>query len=127
MKKILKGTILVALMLVMVITLSGCGNKLVATKTSTENGVEMQEKHELKFKGNKLDTIKMTYEFSDEESAAMMGGLMKLAIPDTEVDGKKVTMNLSAEDYAEELVGSEEEMTKEAIKASLEEEGYTVK
>ena len=127
MKKLLKGAILVALMLVMVITLSGCGNKLVATKTSTENGVEMQEKHELKFKGNKLDTIKMTYEFSDEESAAMMGGLMKLAIPDTEVDGKKVTMNLSAEDYAEELVGSEEEMTKEAIKASLEEEGYTVK
>ena len=127
MKKILKGTILVALMLVMVVALTGCGNKLVATKTSTENGVEMQEKHELKFKGNKLDTIKMTYEFSDEESAAMMGGFMKLAFPDTEIDGKKVTMNLSAEDYAEELVGSEEEMTKEAIKASLEEEGYTVK
>ena len=127
MKKLLKGAILVALMLVMVVALTGCGNKLVATKTSTENGVEMKEKHELKFKSDKLDSIKMTYEFSDEASAAMMGGFMKLAFPDTEIDGKKVTMNLSAEDYATELVGSDEDMSKEAIKASLEEEGYTVK
>ena len=127
MKKLLKGAILVALMLVMVVALTGCGNKLVATKTSTENGVEMKEKHELKFKGDKLDSIKMTYEFSDEASAAMMGGFMKLAFPDTEIDGKKVTMNLSAEDYATELVGSDEDMSKEAIKASLEAEGYTVK
>ncbi len=127
MKKLLKGVILVALMLAMVVALTGCGNKLVATRTSTENGVEMKEKHELKFKGDKLDSIKMTYEFSDEASAAMMGGLMKLAIPDTEIDGKKVTMNLKAEDYASEFGDSEEDITKEAIKASLEEEGYTVK
>lgn len=126
MKKLLKGAILIALMLVMVVALTGCGNKLVATKTSNEDGVEMKEKHELSFKGDKLDTIKMTYEFSDEASAAMMGGFMKLAFPDTEVNGKKVTMNLSAEDYASEL-GDSDGMTKDAIKASLEEEGYTVK
>lgn len=127
MKKILKGVILVALMLVMVVALTGCGNKLVATKTSTENGVEMKEKHELKFKGDKLDSIKMTYEFSDEASAAMMGGFMKLAFPDTEIDGKKVTMNLNAEDYASQLENSEEDMSKAAVKASLEADGYAVK
>lgn len=127
MKKLLKGAIIVALMLVMVVALTGCGNKLVATKTSNENGVEMTEKHEIKFKGDKLDTIKMTYEFSDEASASMMGGFMKLAFPETEIDGKKVVMNLSAEDYASEMMGSEEELTKDAIKSMLEEEGYTVK
>jgi len=127
MKKLLKGAIIAILMLIMVVALTGCGNKLVATKTTTEDGVEMKEKHEISFKGDKLDSIKMTYEFSDEASAAMMGGFMKLAFPETEIDGKKVTMNLNAEDYASEFGDTEEDKTKDAIKASLEAEGYTVK
>ena len=31
------------------LALTGCGNKLVATKTTTENGVEMKEKHEHRY------------------------------------------------------------------------------
>lgn len=127
MKKLLKGAILAALMLVMVVALTGCGNKLVATKTSTENGVEVKEKHELKFKGDKLDSIKMTYEFSNEASAAEMGAFMQLAFPEVEIDGKKVSMTLTPEDYVSGFGDSEEDMTKEAIKSLLEEEGYTVK
>jgi len=127
MKKILKGVIFSILMLVMVVALTGCGNKLVATKTSTEDGVEINEKHEIKFKGDKLDSIKMIYEFSDEASAAEMGEFMQLAFPEVEIDGKKVTMNLSPEDYAAGFEESEEDITKESIKALLEEEGYTVK
>ena len=128
MKKALKVSIIAALMLIMVVALTGCGgDKLVATKTSTEDGVEMKEKYEMTFKDDKLDSIKMTYEFSDESSAAMMGAFMKLAFPDAKIEGKKVTMTLNAEQYAEMGEVSSEAMTKEAIKKQLEEEGYTVK
>ena len=54
----------------------------------------------------------------------------ELSIPDgieIKQDGKKVIMTMDAKTYAEQQGASDEEMTKEALRKVLEEEGYTVK
>ena len=46
---------------------------------------------------------------------------------EVEQDGKKIIMTMDAQAYASSEGVSDEEMTKEALKEALEEDGYTVK
>lgn len=121
MKKLFKSLIIVALMLVMVLALTGCGNKVVATKDS-EDG---KEKIEIKFKDDKVDSVKWVIECEDETTAAFMGALMKATVSDVEIKGKKVTMKISADEW--EDFSGDEDATKEEIIESLEDDGYEVK
>lgn len=89
------------------------------------------------FKNDKVETVKMVMEFDDEETAQGMYGLLSLGMSMSEdgelngmqfeQDGKKITMTMTAEAYAASEEVSDEEMSKEAIKAALEEDGYEVK
>ncbi len=139
MKKSLKVVLLAAIMLVMMLALTGCGNKLVATKTSEEQGLDgktmkYEEKIEISFKKDKVDAVKMTYKFDNEDAAKSMKSLFDLAKAfagdemkmDIEQKGKTLTMKLDAKAYAE-MAGEEATMTKDEIKASLKEDGYKVK
>ena len=60
MKKTLKILAVVAFVLAVLFILTGCGNKLVATK-NTENDESPSEKIEITFKKDKPDKIKATF------------------------------------------------------------------
>jgi len=134
MKKTLKELLLVAFMAVVLFTLTGCGNKLVATRETEEMGMKWEEKVEIKFKGDKVDSVKMTYTFDDKETAESMKSLLSLGLSMSEEDmgmevkqsGKKVIMELDAEAYAD-MEGADLEVSKDELREELEEEGYKVK
>lgn len=136
MKRILKQIVLVSIMLCLVMILTGCGNKLVATKDMEENGIKYKLEYVAKFKNNKVETIKITSEYEDEENAEEMYSVFNLmnAFAESEEDkmdvvleGKKVIMNLNAIQFAELEGDTEVDLSKEGLKKSLEEQGFKVK
>lgn len=133
MKRTVKSALLLAVLAVILFALTGCGNKLVATKTESDSMFgEYKETVEVSFKNDKADKIKMTMEFEDEDKAKSLAELYELAagsIDGLEVEqkGKKVTITMDPDTFAEEEGLDEDELTKESIKKALEEAGYTVK
>ena len=139
MKKTLKGLGILLIMGMMLVLLTGCGSdKLVATKTTEDDMMgKYKEEIVMTFKDDKVESIEMNMEFDDEETAQGMYGLYNMGLSmseesDTEgmevkQDGKKLVITMDAKAYAESEGASDEEMTKEALKKALEEDGYTVK
>ncbi len=136
MKKSLKILLIVAFMATLLLALTGCGNKLVATKETTENGMTFKEKVEVSFKKDKIDKVKMTYTFDDEETAETMKAILTMGMSmagdeleglEVEQKGKKVIMKLDAKAFAEMEGASEVDVDKDTLKEQLEEEGYKVK
>ena len=141
MKKTLKALALALVMGLIIISLTGCGgNKLVATKKVEDEMMgNYKEEIVMTFKDDKVETIEMSMEFDDEKTAENMAGVFgfmmsmpqeegeSLAGMNVKQDGKKLVITMDAKTYAQSEGASEEEMTKEALKAALEEEGYTVK
>lgn len=141
MKKILKQIVVLILMLIITITLTGCGNKLIATKTTEEDmssdgkTIKYEEKIQISFKDDKVNTAKMEYTFETEDDANTMKSgfdLIKSLLKDLKIEinqkGKKLTIELDKEAFKElQDLEDESALTKEAIKAELEENGYKVK
>lgn len=136
MKKTAKSIILALVMGLLLIALTGCGaNKLVATKSSDDEFMgKYEEKIEISFKDDKADQIVWTMEFEDEDKAESVASIFKLANnsdEDTKIDveqkGKKVTLKMDAKSFASEEDMDDNSLSKEEMKKSLEDEGYTVK
>lgn len=136
MKKTAKSIILALFMGLLLIALTGCGaNKLVATKSSDDEFMgKYEEKIEISFKDDKADQIVWTMEFEDEDKAESVASIFKLASnsdEDTKIDveqkGKKVTLKMDAKSFASEEDMDDNSLSKEEMKKSLEDEGYTVK
>lgn len=122
-------------MVAILLLLTGCGNKLVATKTTDEMGMKFEEKMEISFKGDKANSVKMTYTFADKETAESMKAILNLGLSASdsglkvEQKGKKVIMKIDAKTFAE-MSNSEADagsLTKANVKEQLEEQGYKVK
>ena len=132
MKKVLKAGLLLVIVLALVTVLTGCGdNVLTATKTTEESGMKMEEKMEITFDSNdKVEKVVETMTFDDEATAQLMASLFSLSDEEgieVKQDGKSLVMTLDAKAFAEQDGMEEEDMSKEAIKKSLEDAGYTVK
>lgn len=139
MKKTLKAVIFALVIGILVISLTGCGSdKIVATKTTEDEMMgSCKEEITITFKNDKVETIKMSMEFDNEETAQGMYGILSLGMSmdeageleglEIEQKGKKLIMKMDATTYAETEGVSDEDMSKEALKKSLEEDGYTVK
>lgn len=144
MKKTLKALVVIAVMLVMLVALTGCGNKIVATRESEQSGIKYEEKVEISLKKKKIDKVKMTMKFEDKDTAEKMkqqlDGLMSMASAlgggdmglNIEQKGKEVMMELDAATFSSmaDVDVTETELSKDDIKAlkeSLKEEGYKVK
>ena len=132
MKKSIKIATLLVILALALVLLAGCGkNKLVATKTTEEGGIKLEEKMEITFgKDDKIETVVETMTFEDEETAKSMadifGGSDEVEGFEVKQDGKSMIMTMDAKTFTE-LEGEEDNMSKEDIKKELEEEGYTVK
>lgn len=140
MKKVLKSSILVVIMVALLLSLVACGgNKLVATKEEEDSAFgKYTEEMVVEFKNDKVSTVEMSMIFDKEETAEGMYSLYNLGLSmaneedkpagmEVKQDGKKLTIKMDANAYAKEQSVSDEELTKEAVKKSLEEAGYTVK
>ena len=135
MSKTLKILAVVAFLLVALFVLTGCGDKLVATKVTEESGMKVQEKIEVSFKNDKVDKVKMTMTFDNKETAEAMKSLFTLGLSMSEEDikmdvkqsGKSLIVTFDAKAYAEYAGESDVNMTKAEMKKALEEEGYKVK
>ncbi len=139
MKKTVKSLLVVLLMGITLLMLTGCGgNKLVATKeTDDESYGKYTEKAVILFDNNKVSKVTTTMEYENEDTATQVYAIFNWAksmATDGELDGfdvkqdkNKITMEMDAKVFADQEGISEEDMTKEAVKKSLEENGYTVK
>lgn len=134
MKKTLKIMLVVAFLSIALFALTGCGNKLVATRESEEMGMKMKEKVEISFKNDKVNKVKMTYTFDDKDTAESMKSLFSLGFTmsgssdgvEIKQSGKKVIIELDGEAYAD-MESEYEDLSKDELKEALEEDGYTVK
>ena len=136
MKKTAKSLLLALVMGLLLIALTGCGgNKLVATKSSDDECMgKYEEKIEVSFKNDKADQIVWTMEFEDEDKAESVASIFKMANSsdedskiDVEQKGKKVTLKMDAKSFASQEDMDDNSLSKEEMKKSFEEEGYTVK
>lgn len=118
MKKLFCGLFVCAFALV----LSGCGksNKLVCTMEEDGNKAVTT----IFYDGDKVEKAEMKMTFSTEEEAQLTYAFASLdEEANAKIDGKTVTMTVSADEVAE---GSED-TSKEAMKKELEASGYTCK
>lgn len=136
MKKLVKGSLLLMVVAMMLMALTGCGkNKLVATKSNDSESSLLgayDEKIEVTFKKDKADKIVWTMEFKDENKAKSAAGLYQMASSEIEglevkQDGKKVVLNMSVKAFADTADMKDEDLSRDAFKKALEEQGYTVK
>ncbi len=139
MKKVAKSVALLLVMGMVLVLLAGCGsNKLVATKTTEDDSMgTYKEEVVMTFEKDKVTNIEMSMEFDEEEKASTMYSLFNMGLSMSEdestqgmeakQDGKKLIITMDAKAYAESEGVSDEEMTKDAMKAALEADGYTVK
>lgn len=132
MKNIRKSIILVAMLSAILLALTGCGSKkLVATKSTDQYGVKYEETIEVSFKNDKANEIVWTLDFDDESFAETYSSLYESVASEDgfkiERDGKKVVMTLDSEAFAKLQDGSDSDDSRDAVKKSLEDEGYTVK
>lgn len=135
MKKTLKIMLVVAFLAIALFALTGCGNKLVATRESEEMGMKMEEKVEISFKNDKVNKVKMTYTFDNKDTAESMKSLLSLGLTmsgetsegfEIKQSGKKVIIELDSKAYAS-MESEYEGLSKEELKEQLEEDGYKVK
>lgn len=125
MKKTLKSVLLLIVMAIMVFALTGCGNKIVGTKTEEDSIMgKYTEKIEVKLKGKKVTKVVDTYKFDKEESAKLMEEFYS-ASDEAKVkrSGKKVTVTMDGKDFAD----SDKEVSKDDVKNLLKDMGYEVK
>lgn len=133
MKKALKISALLLIVVAMLVSLTGCfKNKLVATKhVDAENSMvgAYDEKIEITFKKDKADKIVWTMEFEDNDKAEKIASLYDGLIKEADVNqkGKKVTITLKTKDFADQNDMKEDDLTKDNLAKKLEEEGYKVK
>ncbi len=159
MKKVLKYAVIILAMFTLVVLLTGCGkketpktdnnankgttevsngNKVVGTKTTTDEDVgTIKERLEATFKNDLIDEVKISFTFDDEETAQFMKDMYDLAKNMAENDdpfkdaiveknGTSVTVTMNAEMLEESQGINAQGMNMEEFKEELEIEGYTI-
>ena len=136
MKKNLK-IVLIILLIILVITtialavLNNSVNKLTATMTSNETGTNMTTTLDITFKNNTADNVKKTYSFDDTNTAASYAQMVQFGYSQSNTtsntsvvqNGNSVTISGKASD----IMGSDQNLTKEEITNELTSSGFTIK
>lgn len=125
-----KGKLLAASLLVL-LTMTGCGGKkLTCTNEIKESGIEMNQIIDVNFKGDKVDSMKVTVDVtlpdSLKDQKQTMIDSMKEEVKDAKVtetkNGFKVTGSTDAKD-----LGTDNEAKYDDVKKTLEATGYKCK
>ena len=139
MKKVLKSALLVALLVAVFATLTGCGkkedsNKLVGVKEFTDEGMfgKYTETAEVTFENDMAKKIVMSMEFEDSKKAETIKGLYSLGAKEgieLKVEGNKFIMEMDAEAFCKEqrIAYNKDNCSREALEKKLKDDGYTIK
>ena len=147
MKKLLKGLFMTMLLVTVCFAMAGCGNEDSKSENKSNNKEKedtmVASKHfdvgdytetmEVTFKDGKASKFVITMEFKDEDTAnSIKDRLAKrsnMENADIKIDGSKVTVEMSAEDfYAEEGIEyNDEKASKDGVKKIFEDNGFEVK
>ena len=129
MKNILKITGLLAVLVMLLVALTGCGgNKIVGTMEEDGN----KSKIEMSFdKNDKLTKMVMTYEFKNKDDAKEMYESSKEEAKDSGIkvkkSGKKVTITMKAKDFSEKFGADADQLDKDTMKQFAKFMGYEIK
>ena len=129
MKNILKVTSLLAVLVMLLVALTGCGgNKIVGTMEEDGN----KSKIEMSFdKNDKLTKMVMTYEFKNKDDAKEMYESSKEEAKDSGIkvkkSGKKVTITMKAKDFSEKFGADADQLDKDTMKQFAKFMGYEIK
>lgn len=129
MKNLLKVTSLLAVLVMLLVALTGCGgNKLVGTMEEDGN----KSKIEMSFdKNDKLTKMVMTYQFKDKDDAKELYESSKDEAKDTGIkvkkSGKKVTITMKAKDFSEKFGVDADELDKDTMKKFAKYMGFELK
>jgi uncharacterized lipoprotein YehR (DUF1307 family) len=144
MKKTARGLLLAIFIAVLAFTLAGCGNKnkneeehkastIVATKIESDSYFgEYKETMDIRFMDNIAETICITYDFANEETAKGITSLFSLAGPEQlqgieiNQNGTKCIMTLNSKTYAEQHNIEEGSLSREYFLTTLGEGGYEI-
>lgn len=134
MKKTLKALIVVVFMSLMLLILTGCGNKLVASRKTETQGLNLEEKLEVKFKDDKVESAEWTYILENKDLAKTMADLFNISLEAAEEElkyevsqnEKEVKLKLDSAAFAR-LLGEENGLNKDELKDVLEKMEYEVK
>ena len=127
MKKMLKIASLLAVVAMLLLTLTGCGgNKLVGTME--ENGLKSTAEASFN-KDDKLTKLVITYTYDSANDAKDAYKSLKEDSEGYKVkrSGKKVTMTIKANDFAKQTGAKEDELTKDNMESLLKFMGYEIK
>lgn len=125
-----KGKLLAASLLVL-FTMTGCGGKkLTCTNEIKESGIEMNQKIDVNFKGDKVDSMKISIDVtlpdSLKDQKQTMIDSVKEEVKEAKVtetkNGFKVTGSADAKD-----LGTDNEAKYDDVKKTLEATGYKCK
>lgn len=138
MKKVLKGLFVAMMLMTVCISFAGCGDKgkksngdrIVASK-KFEAG-NYSEKMEVYFENGKASKFIIVFEFEKEDNAKAIKERLEerdsMKNSKIEIDGSKVTVEISAEDFFKEegLEYNDEKASKDGIKQIFNDNGFTI-
>ncbi len=129
MKKIAKSSVFAMIMLVILMSLTGCGGDKLVGKME-QDGVKSTI--EISFKDDKAEKMKLTFECKTKDEAKEGAEFFKEQYKDAEVkqSGKKITINMEAVDFINSnsmFKVKKDDLTKEKMTELLEKMNYEVK
>lgn len=134
MKKVLKNSLILAILAMILFALTGCGGDKLVGKKEGSDGLE--QSMELHFKDDKIDKMVMSMEAPSKKEAkeAVKQAKESNALKDAKVkaSGKKVVITMTVKQFVDYMGGfiSEDDMkalSKDEWKEFLESQGYEVK
>lgn len=128
MKKLLKITSLLAVLVMLLAALTGCGgNKIVGTMEEDGNKSKVVATFD---KDDKLKKLEITYEYKNADDAKDAYKEMK----DEDAEGykikrsgKKITVKMDAKSFAKQTGADEDRLTKDNMKELIKFMGYEIK
>lgn len=128
MKKLLKIASILAVVAMLLISLTGCGgNKIVGTMKDDDGKAKVVATFDSK---DRLKEMTFTYEFKDKDDAEDAYDSMKDMFEDVgkiKKSGKKITIKIKGKDLAEESNMDYDDVDKDYITDAIEGMGFEIK
>lgn len=130
----MKKGILVLSSLVALVGLTGCGKKLTCTMDNSQSGLEASSKVEVKFKGDNVDSMKVSMditvpeEYKDEKQGLI--DMFKESYEDVKVTETKNGIRIEADENNSAFAGldiKDKTVSYDDVKKAFEGQGYTCK
>lgn len=127
MKKAVKTIVIGITLIIGLLILTGCGNKLVVSKEIEDMGQKYVETIEYSFKKDKISHVKITMDFENTEQAEAIITLFKARLNNVKRNDNKIIMEFDAKEYAEYESEEIANMSRDELEKLYKDAKYTIK